>query len=33
VPWLALAEAIAASVKEAYNVSLELEPRVIGAPG
>ena len=30
-PWLALAEDIAASVKDAYNVSLELEPRVIGA--
>jgi len=30
-PWLALAEDIAASVKEAYDVSLELEPRVIGA--
>ena len=32
-PWLALAEAITNSVREAYNVSLELEPRVIGAPG
>ena len=30
-PWLALAEDIAGSVKEAYDVSLELEPRVIGA--
>jgi UDP-N-acetylmuramate dehydrogenase len=30
-PWLALAEDIAASVREAYDVSLELEPRVIGA--
>ena len=32
-PWLALAEEIAASVKEAYNVSLDLEPRVIGVTG
>ena len=32
-PWLALAEEIAASVKAAYDVSLELEPRVMGAVG
>ena len=31
--WLALAADIAASVEEAYNVSLELEPRVIGVAG
>ena len=31
--WLALAADIAASVREAYDVSLELEPRVIGAAG
>ena len=30
-PWLALAKDIATSVKDAYEVSLELEPRVIGA--
>ena len=32
-PWLALAEDIAASVKDAYSVTLELEPRVMGAAG
>ena len=30
LPWLSLAEAIAGSVEDAYGVSLELEPRVMG---
>ena len=31
-PWLAMAEAIHDNVLEAYGVSLEVEPRVIGSP-
>jgi UDP-N-acetylmuramate dehydrogenase len=30
LPWLSLAEAISGSVEDAYGVSLELEPRVMG---
>ena len=31
-PWLTMAEAIHDSVLEAYGVSLEIEPRIIGSP-